>query len=47
MVVMKQWRETDKIGRPYCDCCGWYLFGIIPLYIHRVWLGTFKVRKLA
>ena len=35
MIVYKSWQEYNSIGRLEAECSGWYLFGIIPLYIRR------------
>ncbi|MCP4394898.1 MAG: hypothetical protein GY804_11630 [Alphaproteobacteria bacterium] len=37
MIVKREWAEAAKFGftnRPVY-CTGWYLFGIIPLYIKK------------
>jgi len=35
MIVYKSWYQYDSVGRLKAECDGWFLFGIIPLYIRR------------
>ena len=35
MLVKKEWQERSSGGLAIVMCKGWYLFGIIPLYVTR------------
>jgi hypothetical protein len=35
MIVRKEWQKRTKYGTVIIHTIGWYLFGIIPLYIKR------------
>lgn len=35
MIVKKIWSERSNGGLTFTVNCGWYLFGIVPLYIIR------------
>jgi hypothetical protein len=36
MIVFKQWKKRSKFGIQVHAYEGWFLFGIIPLYIRRL-----------
>jgi hypothetical protein len=36
MIVYKYWKEVKDYGLTVTHCSGYYLFGIIPLYIRRL-----------
>lgn len=38
MLVYKRWRREKDYLRsiPAADCDGWFLFGLIPIYIRKV-----------
>ena len=39
MIVYKTWEKTKSIGsynRKYYRYRGWFLFGVLPLYIERI-----------
>jgi hypothetical protein len=36
MIVYKQWKETRFGGITVAECEGWFLLGVIPLYIRKV-----------
>lgn len=37
MIVYKRWQKLQRITRRVeADCDGWFLFGLIPLYIRRI-----------
>lgn len=35
MIVYKKWVDRSDGGLMLWDCDGWYLFGIIPLYVRK------------
>jgi hypothetical protein len=36
MIVYKKWYESKETGWSGYDCDGWFLFGIVPLYIRKI-----------
>lgn len=36
MIIYKQWMKRSRGGLNRLYCEGWYLFGLIPLYIRYV-----------
>lgn len=35
MIIKKYWRKSNRLGIRHRNYVGWFLFGIIPLYIVR------------
>lgn len=35
MIVYRQWQERSQGGLKVLDCEGWFLFGVIPLYVKK------------
>jgi hypothetical protein len=36
MIVYKRWIERHPSGMVKAQCDGWFLFGIIPIYVRRI-----------
>jgi len=38
MLVYKEWTERSNGGLTLIRCQGWYLFGLIPVYVRRFYV---------
>lgn len=38
MIYKKHWIQENWLGSPVHEYVGWYLLGVIPIYVKKAWL---------